>query len=1026
MKPLPACHLVLSARVDAAALAVCVQPGPQFIGSAQQRDEIAESVEYVYASRARVVILFAGSLDVARTFLAASWRRGVRVLYLGTDSWIFPALVESDGLFTTEDADAVALAVQGALGTAPHMLHAGARYEAFLAHWRTAPAVNVSGLGCEGACRETPSWAGQYAYDATRRAHRAWLAALAAGDDPRNLSNGALLRAIRAVDLPGGLVSNRSLDQRTGEPTDGSYDIVQFQCATGTRRQLVTGPPALHRARSTPLSTVRTVHVGTVHGSDVEVPRPQAPPLAFGCGMAAGSIPRDGSEASAAASRVVDGDWTRGERNTRGEAIVELRNVFDEPLEPLTDEDCSALALHVLATDEVTTERGAGGVEPLFSSATLASTQAGSMRALNSSQPRRLCRLPFVYPDTVRVYKAHALLDGVAIAAGAVTLRVVASPAVTPSSPAFVAPLAIGLGFLLLVLLSLLSLFAGWRLHLWCAPQEGPLGVQRSRSRQADEETKSVLALFCNPQVTRVMATQHGIRPLALGQEIKHLLRALPIETVAIEPAATLIDAQEALRRHQPRVLTFSGHSMGSNLVFEDARGRIDTSVDGQHFAKMIFGQLSQPSPSTPASAPLLAARASIWWQSRSLPKGRQPGELAGFKPLMDPAAHVRHMEHEHALKDKHGVVLRLGSREEAIGHLKRMARPARSSNLPHLRKRTLSKDLTSGEVSPTSVPRIKTPVDDMQLELTSRSSEWRQLASWGGFRRAHKSADAHSVLSPPPTHRRIPSIPSLNKPTSPLLSSDLKSPCTRADAASAVRPQVPPKSLRVLQRLEVVVLCGCDTEPIARQLLDAAQQESVGGGLEILCWASVVEDSAARAFSMGVYASIAARARIGISAAATSQPASSRRACMRWRRKREESAVALPMGETAFWAGCKTFAENGFRFGNPKDFLHRPGHPHMSKPEFISCPGCTPPVHGMPLLLRITGGALHEKRPPVWEYTAGTVTESGSLLGGSAKNILASVAAEGVTTEIITAPPELHLQRAPSIGVAAVTSMRA
>ena len=56
---------------------------------------------------------------------------------------------------------------------------------------------------------------------------------------------------------------------------------------------------------------------------------------------------------------------------------------------------------------------------------------------------------------------------------------------------------------------------------------------------------------------------------------------------------------------------------------------------------------------------------------------------------------------------------------------------------------------------------------------------------------------------------------------------------------------------------------------------------------------------------------------------------------------------------EEAFKAGCDTFMKEGFRFGDPEEYFHPPGHPHLYRPEFNSCDGCTPPVHGECVLMR-------------------------------------------------------------------------
>ena len=55
--------------------------------------------------------------------------------------------------------------------------------------------------------------------------------------------------------------------------------------------------------------------------------------------------------------------------------------------------------------------------------------------------------------------------------------------------------------------------------------------------------------------------------------------------------------------------------------------------------------------------------------------------------------------------------------------------------------------------------------------------------------------------------------------------------------------------------------------------------------------------------------------------------------------------------------ASCLSFVEQGFAFGDPEDHFHRRGHPHEYRPEFATCPHCTPPVHGECVLLRCTDG---------------------------------------------------------------------
>ena len=59
----------------------------------------------------------------------------------------------------------------------------------------------------------------------------------------------------------------------------------------------------------------------------------------------------------------------------------------------------------------------------------------------------------------------------------------------------------------------------------------------------------------------------------------------------------------------------------------------------------------------------------------------------------------------------------------------------------------------------------------------------------------------------------------------------------------------------------------------------------------------------------------------------------------------------------SAFDAGVKRFQLEGYSQGNPEDYLHPIGHPHACaerrlQPNWRSCPGCCPPVHGEMVLL--------------------------------------------------------------------------
>ena len=99
---------------------------------------------------------------------------------------------------------------------------------------------------------------------------------------------------------------------------------------------------------------------------------------------------------------------------------------------------------------------------------------------------------------------------------------------------------------------------------------------------------------------------------------------------------------------------------------------------------------------------------------------------------------------------------------------------------------------------------------------------------------------------------------------------------------------------------------------------------------LSIVCWRSRVHDTAAKVFSRGFYNAIASGA---------------------------EGSVSIA---TAYDAGRAAFLRAGYCEGNPNEYLHTPGHPHVVKriAEWRQCPGCNPPVHGQPVLVAKARGS--------------------------------------------------------------------
>ena len=173
-------------------------------------------------------------------------------------------------------------------------------------------------------------------------------------------------------------------------------------------------------------------------------------------------------------------------------------------------------------------------------------------------------------------------------------------------------------------------------------------------------------------------------------------------------------------------------------------------------------------------------------------------------------------------------------------------------------------------------------------------------------------------------------------------------------------------------------MLNGCDTVAIGRAVISTLPSVAV------VCWESVAEDSAARAFAVGFYGMIAEALQ------KRRLEAKARETCVRSSLQSVGSWISrlFPLnfanaepsvGSTsapdpdgpldlqstldAFDAGCRSFLSAGFRFGDPLPYLHPPGHPHERRPDMMDCPGCTPPVHGSVVLMYQLGGECIQRR---------------------------------------------------------------
>jgi len=126
------------------------------------------------------------------------------------------------------------------------------------------------------------------------------------------------------------------------------------------------------------------------------------------------------------------------------------------------------------------------------------------------------------------------------------------------------------------------------------------------------------------------------------------------------------------------------------------------------------------------------------WWHNNRtpMPSGRQPGELAGWTPLAGELNQQRLQDQREALSHKELFVQGLESRDDAAAYLQQLGTHA--SGEPGL---GAARDSAEQVAAP-----ITHSVDDSDI---SRSSTFRQLASWGGFRRHFKEEEGKEGAGP-------------------------------------------------------------------------------------------------------------------------------------------------------------------------------------------------------------------------------------------------------------------------------------
>ena len=150
-----------------------------------------------------------------------------------------------------------------------------------------------------------------------------------------------------------------------------------------------------------------------------------------------------------------------------------------------------------------------------------------------------------------------------------------------------------------LILAALASATNMWTLHrLNRSDREGFVGsfalrmMVKEQTQLLRGERVEVLALFSNPSLQHLPSSvskeiNQPSGPLALGRELKSLLRSVPSPYVYVEPAATIEDVAAAVRRHNPQLAIFSGHSMSGSLLLERPDGAVDLPTSDDFLAAL-------------------------------------------------------------------------------------------------------------------------------------------------------------------------------------------------------------------------------------------------------------------------------------------------------------------------------------------------------------------------------------------------------------------------------------------------------
>ena len=328
--------------------------------------------------------------------------------------------------------------------------------------------------------------------------------------------------------------------------------------------------------------------------------------------------------------------------------------------------------------------------------------------------------------------------------------------------------------------------------------------------RKGQGKPVELLALFSNPALPKE-AARFGLRPLAFGQDLKLLLHALPASDIDVEPAATLLSAQQALVRSSPRFLLFSGHTILEALAFESEDGRLDLHADPSFFVTLLETLNVEHERAVAAAAPAKRwtpdAKAAVYSRKREMRTAAVP------PPLLREGM------------PSEGTVSRAspGSAPPAVA---RTATAPSSVRVAPLVERAVGLFAHLDDLKVAAAQKIQRYARGHLVRAQTRATFDAFFSTRGGKAARRKKVEKSAAL-------------------------EVSALVERFRERLGVEPPSRPRS-EALARLRCVVLNGCQTDEIGRSLVRALPR------LAVVCWQSVAEDSAARAFAVGFYAAVA------------------------------------------------------------------------------------------------------------------------------------------------------------------------